>query len=1075
MREFSADFFVLRSTLLPFDAWQALSKEPGVRGGDVECWDWEAGIPRHVLLGSLSTLLARPEVREAMWLSSPESLPLADAVVGGSEEPDERAVATLVRYLSRLVGRATPFGLFGAVSLGHIGKQTCLDIGGTAALKRRSRLDMGYVSDLVTAVEADQESRPALMLMRNPTLWEVCGRFHYVQRVREGDRWRCHLTATDATPYLQSALALASNGVTHAALVSALAVSEAVPTREAEAFVEDLLDAEILLSACWPPVNGGDPVDEVINRLPAVAGQTLKVELTRVKEGLSEIDAAGVGVPPARYVELRERLPQGEARAVAKHPFQVDLYRDAPSLSLKEEIVEEVLRGVEVLRTFQQPGDSDPLRRFRERFVERYGTRRVPLLEALDGELGVGLSELATEGSSESLLEGIRFDRGDGGRAWETERRHRWILARLEEAWRSGSREIVAEPLVDELGGVKPEPAYPDAFGVLAVLGARSAEAADRGDFRILLRGASGPSGANLVGRFCHLDARLRRAVEDHLRAEETLRPDAVFAEVAHLPAGRLGNVALRPLMRSHEILCFGTTRAGESEQIALSDLMVSVRNDRVVLYSAKLSREVLPRLTTAHNFLDAGSNLSVYRFLGLLQADGRAGRLSWQWGPFAEASFLPRVRVGRVVLARATWRVSREELGGLRKASGRKRLTEVEAWRQKRGVPRWAALVDDQAEMLLDFANALSVEMLLQHSSKSGSIRIEEMFPSPDELPVTGEGGHFVHELVIPVVRKREAAKPKARPRQLPSGVIDPPVIRYPPGSEWIFANAYAGASILDQVLLDAVAPLVSNAIVGGIADRWYFVRFADPEWHLRLRFHGEARRLKEDLLPQVLEMLKAETKSERCWRVGLGTYEPEVERYGGTEGLAVAETIFHHDSEACLELLALAKEAGRGDTRWRIGICSIDHLLRDIHLDLGERRELMRRLRRSFGEEQGVGAPARRGIGERFRQEREALESLLTGECSEDSLMKKAKAILCERSRRNADAQRRLQAATREGKLRVPLDEFASSIVHMNVNRLLRTAHRQQEAVLYDLLARLYDSQLARGEDHERTRGVG
>ena len=1074
MRDFSADFFVLRTPLLPFDAWRSFSEDSGLLVEDLERGDEAARGGRRVLLGGLRSLLRRPEVREAMWLSSPESLGLIDALADNSEEPSERVVATLMRYVSRLVGRATPFGLFGSVSLGHIGERTRLDVGSTAVVTRRSRLDMGYLSDLVMAVEADQRTRAALTLMPNPTLWEVCGRFHYVQRVRKGDRWRCHLTATEATSHLRSALELAERGVVYTALVKTLSDAEAVPASEAEAFVEELLSAEILLSASWPPVNGGDPVEEVITRLPAVAGQTLRSELTRAKEALADIDGAGIGVPPTRYIQLCDRLPGGEARHPAKHTFQVDLYRDAPSLSLKEEIVDEVLRGVEVLRTFQQPGDSDPLRRFRERFVERYGTRRVPLLEALDEELGVGLGEAGTETASEPLVEGIPFDGGGGRRAWETEKRHAWILSRLEEAWRCGRREIVAEPLGSELGEARRALPYPDAFGVLAVLGARSAEAADRGEYRIFLRGASGPSGVNLVGRFCHLDSRLKRAVEDHLRAEEATRPEAVFAEVAHLPAGRLGNVALRPRMRSHEIPCFGTSCAGEGERIALSDLMVSVRNDRVVLHSAELSREVLPRLTTAHNYFDSGGNLSLYRFLGMVQGDGRASRLSWQWGPFAEASFLPRVRVGRVVLARASWRVSREDLGALRRASATKRYAEVDAWREQKGVPRWVVLVDDQAELFVDFENALSIEMLIQHSARKQFTRIEEMFPSPDDLPVNGEGGRFVHELVIPVVRNGEAARPIAREWKAASGVKGPLVRRYPPGSEWVFAKAYTGVSTVDQLLLSSVKQLVSEAITTGLADRWFFVRYADPEWHLRLRIHGETRRLNEKLLPRVLEMLEAETTSGRCWRVGLETYEPEEERYGGREGLAVAETLFHHDSEACLELLSLAKDGGNSATRWRIGVCSVDRLLRDMGLCLGERRDLMRRLRRSFGDEQGVGGPARRGIGEKFRQEREALWSLLSGECPVESPLKEAMVVLRERSRRNADAQKRLWAARREGRLHVPLDEFASSIVHMHVNRLLRSGHRRQEAVLYDLLARLYDSQVARGEDDSRSRQV-
>ena len=54
---------------------------------------------------------------------------------------------------------------------------------------------------------------------------------------------------------------------------------------------------------------------------------------------------------------------------------------------------------------------------------------------------------------------------------------------------------------------------------------------------------------------------------------------------------------------------------------------------------------------------------------------------------------------------------------------------------------------------------------------------------------------------------------------------------------------------------------------------------------------------------------------------------------------------------------------------------------------------------------------------------------------------------------------------------RLSVPLAELAVSYLHMHANRLLRSAHRAQELVLYDFLGRLYESQAARaGEVTQR-----
>ena len=67
----------------------------------------------------------------------------------------------------------------------------------------------------------------------------------------------------------------------------------------------------------------------------------------------------------------------------------------------------------------------------------------------------------------------------------------------------------------------------------------------------------------------------------------------------------------------------------------------------------------------------------------------------------------------------------------------------------------------------------------------------------------------------------------------------------------------------------------------------------------------------------------------------------------------------------------------------------------------------------------------------------------------------------VRSQRVRPLAAALRDLHA---ERRLTVSLEEILSSLLHMHANRMLRSAARAQEAVLYTLLACHYDSQLAR-----------
>jgi hypothetical protein len=51
-------------------------------------------------------------------------------------------------------------------------------------------------------------------------------------------------------------------------------------------------------------------------------------------------------------------------------------------------------------------------------------------------------------------------------------------------------------------------------------------------------------------------------------------------------------------------------------------------------------------------------------------------------------------------------------------------------------------------------------------------------------------------------------------------------------------------------------------------------------------------------------------------------------------------------------------------------------------------------------------------------------------------------------------------LRSRAEAGRLSVPLTGLAASFLHMHANRILRSAHRAQELVLYDREIKLYEA---------------
>lgn len=1061
-------FFVLRTPLLSFDTLTG-----GAGGGADAADDRRAAVV---------AVLRRPEIREAIHLASPRVEAGIDGWLADPRADDSRRLEpVLVSYLLRAATRPAPFGLFAGWTTGTVaaaGASTDLRLEGLARYRRHSRLDMDHLAQLTAAVAADRPARWALRHRPNSSLHGAAGRLHLAQR-----RWRdghrsYHLVAVDPSPYLIATLERAGRATGDGAALDELAdalVDDDITPDEARAFIDEVVEHQVLVADLDPPLTGPEPG---LHLAAALAATGITAALARPLEAahlhLAALDDRPLGdagdAPAARYAAVTAALADLPGGVPAGGFVHVDLEKSAESAILGSEVVPVIREGIELLHRLARPAEDRGLARFREDFLGRYGSRTVALAEALDEEAGVGFERtLAPAAEAPELLGDIPFPSGAEGpddEPWTA--RHSTLLRLLGPALRDGALEIELSPAdIAALEAANGGPALPlpGVLSATARLAAGSPDDLAAGRFLVHLPHAGGPSGVEFLGRFCGADKALRAGVEGHLRAEEAQRPHAAFAEIVHCPEGRVGNVLVRPQLRRYEIPYLGRSGAPAKARIPVTDLLVSVRDDRIVLESGTLGVEVVPRLTTAH--LHTRPGLPVYRFLSRLQYQGVAAELGWDWGPLAAAAFLPRVVAGRVVLALARWTLGRDELAMIRSAEP-DRAAQLAAWRAAWRVPRFVALVDEEDELVIDLDDPLAIDVLA-HQLRNRSVGVlVEMFPGPDQLCVTGPEGRFVSELIVPFVNEAAGATedgrgdPAAGDRAAPARPR-----RFPPGSEWLYAKLYSGAATADRVLLAGVAPVAERMLSSGTVSRWFFVRYADPDPHLRVRFAGDPARLREELLPALEEATRRLLDGGLVWRLQLDTYEREVERYGGDDAIELVEEIFAADSEAVAGLLAVP--AGLApDRRWRAALAGIARLVEDLGLSGDEQRRLAAESRRDLGAEFRVDGRFAKAVSRRFRTERAGLEALLAGvdgsAPTPDAEVEALRAALDRRSAHIRPVAAQLRDLAVAGRLTVTLDDLAWSLGHMHVNRLLRAAPRAQELILYEFLDRLWAARAAR-----------
>src|SRR5207253_2650131 len=130
---------------------------------------------------------------EALYVASPE---LDGQIAAWGSDPETQAGVgverALVRYVSRMAGRSTPFGLFSTVAVGTVGP-THLNIAPRAEAWRHTRLDNDFLFALCQDLGRDRAIRAHLQYRPNTSLYVAADRLRYAEARQFGRHRSYHL------------------------------------------------------------------------------------------------------------------------------------------------------------------------------------------------------------------------------------------------------------------------------------------------------------------------------------------------------------------------------------------------------------------------------------------------------------------------------------------------------------------------------------------------------------------------------------------------------------------------------------------------------------------------------------------------------------------------------------------------------------------------------------------------------------------------------------------------------------------------------------------------------------------
>jgi len=970
-----------------------------------------------------------PILRYALTIASPSLIAELDRAHAGADRVTlDTLRSKVLRYMIRMRSRPTPFGLFAGVAMARWGRETDLKLNGIDRV--RIRPDMEWLVAVVHKLETREAIRRNLVWMTNPASFISGGRVYLEERTSEGHTG----VSVRATPVVMRALKAASEPIPYSRLVALLTAGASPDDTDCiDELLGRLWKRGMMFTDLMPSTTVVDPLHHVIEKLrPIPQAKTICLRLDALAEAIRRCEAAG----PSKALELHQ-YAVAQAKLIANvgpaNPLELDCSLSLVGDQIHREVARRAALAAEVLlRVGGLPQGPRRITRYRQTFLARYGRHReVPLLELLSPNWGLG--PLGAPTQMNPVLEGAvangRMRRADtiqqlALRAVHERKLHVVLddamLARLEHE----EFDIDKAPWSLDLH-----------ISVIAEKG----EAIDRGNFWIAIAPSVGVVGAGRYwARFTDLFGQDLNVLRRNIADREQHCSSERIVELNYFPTqSRAANVCICPAIRDYQIT-YGAVSCGDAgKTIPLNEIMVSVSEGRFLM---RWSRgDCFLRFCAGH-MLNASLAPQVIQFLLEASQDGVVQLGPFDWGAYAIYPMLPRLEYRGIVLCPARWRLK----APTETATDQDVHRYIMAWRTGWNVPRQVYLSAGDNRLLLDLDDSEQLREVareLRRLKPHETSIVEEALPGPEHAWVKGINGSFVSELIVSLIKRNSGTTDMlATARQFPR--VSREQRLKGPGEDWVYLKVYIPTDIQDDVLCGPLRDLAAEIAQCSQIDKWFFVRYADPDPHLRLRFRGLKDWLNRDWLPRLLAWGKLLIERGLCDRIAIDTYSREIERYGGLASIDCVETLFNLDTLSVLKLLEqVVTNRARIDMR-ALAIATLDDFYHALAPDAATAVQWLRK----------IAAESRKLVGEEYRKTKATLLVYARERCSSDPLLA---AMLRERREEIMRIGRELRMLEASAALSVSMEDICASLGHMHLNRLF-PLREFDEGRLFGLLAR-------------------
>lgn len=955
--------------------------------------------------------------------------------------------ASLFKYLIRASTRPTPFGMLAGSFIGGFNDQTEMQLmAGKDSLSLSVLPDMHLLDRMRQNMCASGMPDSSLKYYSNPTLYPVGERLRYIEYSQSVSAARnFQYSSVDGNYYLNQILEVTKNGAQIDQLIEVLVKNDIV-REDAMEFISELIANMIILSEL--ELSSSPKSYRNILKTFMESRENSNAIFKSCSDHLDQIDKLSGRVDLAGFEDAILRLskvyPSDNQTLI-----QVNLFKKTIRNTITKGLASNIHEAFDIMTLLSSQEELVELKEFKDAFLARYEGRFVRLVDALDPENGLGYPPRdKTKAFNDNVIENIDFDSLSESvfpRA-RTTKIEEFLQTIYFDAIHAGNYTVdLKEYDLSPLQSSKiPIHELSDSFYLASELYSKSAKDLDRGQFSLFIKQFVGPSSARITSRFSD-DPEIREFTREIIKTEEAGYENVVFAEINHVPQARQANIISFSEIRSFEIPFVIAKDLSKPDVIELRDILIGFRDGKLRLFSQKIKKEIIPCLTNSFNYsLDS---IPIYRLLCDFQLQC-AFNLSWTWGAFHASKFLPRVSYGNVILARAKWQV--DIPGDVTSLVVKEIILKL---RQDLQLPRYLSLTEKDTALLIDIENDKSIELLTDFAKRHQKLVVEESLVTSEPNFITDNTGAYNGEFIFALSKSIKSLQPMPEVSPESQGEYI-----FLPGSTWLYFKIYCGVKASDHIL-DSLCEKCQGLIENQFIDKWFFLRFADPDYHIRLRLNGQ-QDFHNTALNALLPLLSQLKSEGQIIGYSINSYERELNKYP----ICIApecEDFFFHDSNSIIKILHLLS-FNFGDKRsWLVALKSIDVFLNDFGLSLSSKLMFVKEAATYYFAEFGLSKDKKfvKSVNRKYAENKALIEGLLCADEFAD--FSDFKNVFTIRSSELSPIVSQIKSKIGDS---ISLNELIGNLLHMHFLRFFKTKQRLKEAIVYKTLQLYYVSQSIR-----------